>query len=192
MATSTSPQRKEQVKPVTGSVHWLRPLVLGKTLGRIAITNANHETTEYDLGAFTDKNGAIQGFGLAKDDDEVYAIDTTAGFGWVCDCADCQFKTENASTSKPFALLSLMPESPFLLRNDSNQRKRKAAALSAAARSRPAAATASNTTASNPRQPRESESPYSRHRSRTSMPGAGTALIFEYHSIMLSMASLAR
>ena len=55
-------------------------------------TNANNETTEYDIGAFTDNDGAIQGFGLAKDDDEVYAIDTTARFGWTCDCADCQFR----------------------------------------------------------------------------------------------------
>ena len=100
MATSTSPRRQEQVKPVTGSVRWLRPLILGKTLGRIAITNANHETTEYDLGAFTDKDGAIQGFGLAKDDDEVYAIDTTAGFGWVCDCADCQFRNRECKHIK--------------------------------------------------------------------------------------------
>ena len=92
MATSTSPRLKEQVKPVTGSVRWLRLLILGKTLGRIAITNANNETTEYDIGAFTDNDGAIQGFGLAKDDDEVYSIDTTTGFGWVCDCADCQFR----------------------------------------------------------------------------------------------------
>ena len=50
MATSTTLRRKEQVKPVTGKVRWLRPLVFGKTLGRIAITNANNETIEYDIG----------------------------------------------------------------------------------------------------------------------------------------------
>jgi len=50
MATSTSPRRKEQAKPVTGKVRWLRPLIFGKTLGRIAITNANSETTEYERG----------------------------------------------------------------------------------------------------------------------------------------------
>jgi hypothetical protein len=100
MATSTSLHRQEQAKPVTGSVRWLRPLVLGKTLGRIAITNANHETTEYDIGAFTDRDGIVQGFGLAKDDDEVYAIDTTAGFGWVCDCADCQFRNRECKHIK--------------------------------------------------------------------------------------------
>ena len=100
MVTSTSPRRKEQVKPVTGKVRWLRPLVLGKTLGRIAITNANHETTEYDIGAFTETGGAIQGFGLAKDDDEIYSIDTTAGFGWVCDCADYQFRNRECKHIK--------------------------------------------------------------------------------------------
>ena len=100
MATSTSPRRKEQVKPVAGKVRWLRPLILGKSLGRIAITNANNETTEYDLGAFTDKNGAIQGFGLAKDDDEVYSIDTTTGVGWVCACADCQFRNRECKHIK--------------------------------------------------------------------------------------------
>ena len=100
MATSTSPRRKEQVKPVTGRVRWLRPLILGKTLGRIAITNANNETTEYDIGAFTSKDGALQGFGLAKNDDEVYSIDATSGFGWVCDCADCQFRNRECKHIK--------------------------------------------------------------------------------------------
>jgi hypothetical protein len=100
MATSTTLRRKEQAKPVTGSVRWLRPLVLGKTLGRISITNANHETTEYDIGAFTDNDGALQGFGLAKDDDEVYSIDTTTGFGWTCDCADCQFRNRECKHIK--------------------------------------------------------------------------------------------
>ena len=100
MHTSTTLRRKEQVKPVTGSVRWLRPLVLGKTLGRIAITNASDETTEYDIGAFTDNDGALQGFVLAKDDDDVYSIDTTAGFGWVCDCADCQFRNRECKHIK--------------------------------------------------------------------------------------------
>lgn len=100
MVTSTTPRRKEQVKPVTGSVRWLRPLVIGKQSGRISITNANNQTTEYDLGAFTDKDGAIRGFGLAKNDDEVYAIDTTGGFGWVCDCADCQFRNRECKHIK--------------------------------------------------------------------------------------------
>jgi hypothetical protein len=100
MSTVSKPRRKEQPKPVTGSVRWLRPLVIGKTLGRIAITNANNETTEYDIGAFTDNDGALQGFGLAKDDDEVYSIDTTAGFGWTCDCADCQFRSRECKHIK--------------------------------------------------------------------------------------------
>ena len=100
MATSTTLRRKEQAKPVTGKVRWLRPLILGKTLGRIAITNANNETTEYDIGAFTDNDGTIQGFGLAKDDDEVYALDTTSGFGWVCDGADCQLRNRECKHIK--------------------------------------------------------------------------------------------
>jgi hypothetical protein len=69
-------------------------------LGRIALTNANNEITEYDIGAFTDNDGAIQGFGLAKDDDEVYSIDTASGFGWVCDCADCQFRNRECKHIK--------------------------------------------------------------------------------------------
>ena len=100
MATSTTPRRKEQAKPVTGSVRWLHPLIIGKQLGRISITNANNQTTDYDLGAFTDKDGVIQGFGLAKDDDEVYAIDTANSFGWVCDCADCQFRNRECKHIK--------------------------------------------------------------------------------------------
>lgn len=100
MVTSTSTRRNEQAKPVTGSVRWLRPLIIGKQLGRISITNANNQTTEYDLGAFTDKDGVIQGFGLAKDDDEVYAIDNASGFGWVCDCADCQFRNRECKHIK--------------------------------------------------------------------------------------------
>lgn len=85
-------QRKENVKPVTGNVRWIRPLIPGKQLGRIAITNANGQGEEYDLGFFLDNDGCIVGIGLAKDDDTVYAIDTAAGFGWECDCADCQFR----------------------------------------------------------------------------------------------------
>lgn len=88
----TMKRRKENLKPVSGTVRWLRPLIVGKQLGRISITNANGNTTEYDLGAFLDNDGTIHGFGLAKDDDEVYAIDVTPGYGWQCDCPDAQFR----------------------------------------------------------------------------------------------------
>ena len=59
-------RKRENVKPVTGTVRWLRPLIIGKSLGRLSITNANGLETEYDIGAFTDKDGNIQGFGLAR------------------------------------------------------------------------------------------------------------------------------
>lgn len=88
----TTTRRKEQLKPVTGTVRWLRPLIVGKQLGRISITNANGLATEYDIDAFTNGDGEIQGFGLAKDNDEIYAVDVTLGYGWQCDCADAQFR----------------------------------------------------------------------------------------------------
>jgi hypothetical protein len=58
----------------------------------VSITNANGQTAEYDLGAFADNDGVVVGYGLAKDDDEIHSIDVTAGFGWVCDCGDCQYR----------------------------------------------------------------------------------------------------
>lgn len=92
-------RRGEQVKPVAGKVRWLRPLIVGKTLGRLAITNASGLTTEYDIGAHLDGE-RIVGFGLAKDDDEVYAIDASQSYGWTCDCGDCQFRARECKHIK--------------------------------------------------------------------------------------------
>jgi hypothetical protein len=92
--------KQRQVKPVTGTVRWIRPLIQGKQLGRIGITNANGKNEEYDVAFFTDNDGAIVGVGLAKDDDTVYAIDTTAGFGWVCDCPDATFNSRECKHCK--------------------------------------------------------------------------------------------
>ncbi len=81
-------------KPVTGTVRWLRPLVIGGQLGRFAITVETTKgtvTTEYDVQAFLDGERVV-GFGLAKDDDEVHTVDVSQWFGWTCDCADCQFR----------------------------------------------------------------------------------------------------
>jgi hypothetical protein len=85
-------RKQENVKPITGSVRWLRPLVLGKTLGRLAITNASGVVTEYDVHAFLDGD-RLTGFGLAKNDDAIYCIDVSGSWGWTCDCADCQFRS---------------------------------------------------------------------------------------------------
>lgn len=87
------------VKPVSGKVRWLRPLIPGKQLGRISITNANGVATEYDVGAHLDGE-RIVGFGLAKDDDEVYAIDAGQWYGWTCDCGDCQFRNRECKHIK--------------------------------------------------------------------------------------------
>ncbi len=93
-------RRKENVKPVSGTVRWLRPLIIGKQLGRISITNVNGLETEYDIDAFTDSDGAIQGFGLAKDDDEIRAIDVTGWYGWTCDCPDYQYRNRECKHCK--------------------------------------------------------------------------------------------
>lgn len=97
---NTLPRRTERVKPVGGSVRWLRPLIAGKTLGRIRITNAEGKGTEYDLDAFTDAAGRIIGYGLAKDDDDIHAIDVVASTGWTCDCPDCQFRNRECKHIK--------------------------------------------------------------------------------------------
>jgi hypothetical protein len=109
-------RHNEQVKPVTGTVRWLKPLIVGKTLGRLSITNANGKTEEYDIHAFIDGDGVVQGYGLAKDDDEIHSIDVTAGFGWTCDCPDHQFRNRECKHIKAvraaLAKCGQMPAAP--------------------------------------------------------------------------------
>ncbi len=81
-------QRK--VKPVVGKVRWIDKPQGATLFGRLAITNSNGQTTEYDFQAF--KEGErIVGLGLAKDDDEIYSIAITR-YGWECSCPDSGYR----------------------------------------------------------------------------------------------------
>jgi hypothetical protein len=92
-------RRTENVKAVAGTVRWLRPLIVGQQLGRLAITNANGQTTEYDVTAHQDGE-RITGFGLAKDNGEMYSIDAGRWYGWTCDCGDFQFRNRECKHIK--------------------------------------------------------------------------------------------
>ncbi len=89
---TTTTRTNETPKPVTGTVRWLRPLIHGKQLGRLAIGNANGKVEEYDVGYLAGADGQPTGLGLAKDDDQVYAIEPTIGGGQRCSCNDCQYR----------------------------------------------------------------------------------------------------
>ncbi len=92
--TSTAPvkaaRKPRQVKPVSGSVRWIKRLVLPLGVGRLAITNANGEETEYDVAAHLDPDDRVIGFRLVKDDDEGYDLFTDSD-RWTCSCPHYEF-----------------------------------------------------------------------------------------------------
>lgn len=57
---TTSKRRKENRKPVSGTVRWLRPLIVGKQLGRLSIINARSART-YRAGQPLDGEARPQG-----------------------------------------------------------------------------------------------------------------------------------
>jgi len=104
MNTVTTPTKtRKPALPVTGSVKWIkRPH--GPTLfGRFAITSVTRRgpvVSEYDVAAFLDTEGRITGFGLAKDDDEVYAVDFSQWYGPTCTCGDCEYRARECKHVK--------------------------------------------------------------------------------------------
>jgi hypothetical protein len=95
----TNQSRKpRQMKPVSGTTRWIEKPSGPHLWGRIAITNANGETREYDFRAFLE-GGKVVGFGLAKDDDEIYSIGITR-YGWECDCPDANWNNRECKHAK--------------------------------------------------------------------------------------------
>jgi hypothetical protein len=95
LAMSTVSRRKENVKAVSGSVKWIKRPSGPTHFGRFAITSNTQRgpvVNEYDVAAFTDDAGRITGFGLAKDSDEVYAVDFSQWYGPTCTCGDCEYR----------------------------------------------------------------------------------------------------
>jgi hypothetical protein len=86
MVNQAGKRRARKLKPVSGTARWIaKPS--GPTLwGRLSITNVNNKTTEYDFEAIREGE-KIVGFGLVKDDDEIYDIEITR-YGWQCNCPD--------------------------------------------------------------------------------------------------------
>lgn len=90
-------KRKRNVKPVTGSCRWVKPLLLPFGLGRLAITSETKRgpvTNEYDIGCHLGERNRILGYRLVKDDDEGYDLDAS-GEHWTCTCADFLYTREN-------------------------------------------------------------------------------------------------
>jgi hypothetical protein len=85
------PARKpRQVKPVSGSVRWLKRLVLPLGIGRLEIVNANGVAEQYDVGAHLDTDDRVVGFRMVKDDDEGYDLFTDSA-RWTCSCPHFEF-----------------------------------------------------------------------------------------------------
>ncbi len=108
------PATRTPLPPVRGSARWLRPLVNG--YGRVEIrshTRRGPVTAEYDVQAL-EENNRVQGYALAKDDDEVYAVDVSWGPGqWSCDCADSTFRGRECNHARAlYALLAKAGQLP--------------------------------------------------------------------------------
>lgn len=87
-----STKNAEQVKPVTGSVRWVKKMVLPHGLGRLAITSITSRgpvVAEYDVGAHLDHQGKVTGYRLVKDDDEAYDLPADLSS---CTCADATYR----------------------------------------------------------------------------------------------------
>jgi len=95
---ATATRKPRQLKPVTGSARWIDKPSGPSLWGRLAITNANGQTTEYDVQAFLEGE-RIVGFGLAKDDDEIYSIALTQ-FGWECSCPDANWNNRDCKHAR--------------------------------------------------------------------------------------------
>jgi len=95
MVSATPTQSRKQALPVSGSVRWLKRPSGPSHFGRFSITSITKRgpvVTEYDVAAFLDTEGRITGFGLAKDDDEVYAVDFSQWYGPTCTCGDYEYR----------------------------------------------------------------------------------------------------
>jgi hypothetical protein len=110
-----STRTREQVKAVSGSVRWVKKMVLPHGLGRLAITSITTRgpvTTEYDVGAHLDERGKVVGYRLVKDDDEAHDIDTS-GQDWLCSCADAVYRSRACKHVK--ALQVALPRCSVLI-----------------------------------------------------------------------------